>query len=52
MKTTGAANKRAGVKKGLKAPHPKQTDAKFGAKTDYAAFSKTNAGLTGKGKNK
>ena len=50
MKVTGPSNKRAGVKKGLKAPHPKATDAKFGSKTDYAAFSKTKAGVVGKKK--
>ena len=49
MKVTGPANKRAGVKKGLKAPHPKTTDAKFGNKTDYAAVAKTNA-MPGGGK--
>ena len=42
MKVTGPANKRKGVKKGLKAPHPMGTDAKFGNKTDYAAFAKSN----------
>ena len=50
MKVTGPANKRVGVKKGLKAPHPKKTDDKFGAKTDYAKPSTLKIGLTGKKK--
>jgi hypothetical protein len=48
MKVTGPANKRKGVKKGLKAPHPKKTDEKFGSKTDYAKPSTLKIGLTGK----
>lgn len=42
MKVTRPANKRAGVKKGLKAPHPKKDDKKFGDKTNYADFAKSN----------
>ena len=49
MNTTGPADKRKGTKKGS-APHPGKTDDKFGSKTNYADFSKTKAGLTGKKK--
>lgn len=48
MNTVGKANLRKGVKKGLKAPHPKKTDDKFGAKTNYAEVSKTNIPIGGK----
>jgi hypothetical protein len=47
MNTVGPANKRKGTKTG-KAQAPKKTDAQFGSRTDYAAFSKCKAGLTGK----
>ena len=47
MKTTGPANLRKGTKKGS-APHPKKTDDKFGAKTDYAKPSTTHIKCGGK----
>jgi len=48
MKATGPANKRQGVKKGMKAPHDPKTDGKFGNKINYADFSKTHIGTNGK----
>lgn len=47
MKTVGPANKRKGSKKGT-APHPMKDDKKFGSKTNYADFSKTNIKIGGK----
>lgn len=47
MNTVGPANKRSGVKKGT-APHPMKDDKKFGSKTNYADFAKTNIKTNGK----
>lgn len=47
MKTVGPANKRKGSKTGC-SPHPSKGDNKFGSKTNYADFSKTQIKIGGK----